>query len=141
MVPEKIADVGVSPDGNYAFLGAWGVVTCKYNGVHVVDIADPAKPKEVAFIGSKEGSYPGEGVQVLPLSTPHFNGDVLVTNNEKCNDRAGFGGMNIYDASNPRHPVPLPRASGTRRSAARARRPRTRSTASLRGTPVTAPMQ
>jgi hypothetical protein len=107
VVPEKIADVGVL--NGYAYLAAWGVVTCKYNGVHVVDIRNPATPKEVAFIGSKEGSYPGEGVQALPLSTPAFNGNILVTNNEKCPDKGtpGFGGMNIYDITNPAHPTPL----------------------------------
>jgi len=105
VVPEKIADVGVL--NGYAYLAAWGVVTCKYNGVHVVDIRNPATPKEVAFIGSKEGSYPGEGVQALSLSTPAFNGDILVTNNEKCKDKVGFGGMNIYDITNPAHPTPL----------------------------------
>ena len=81
-VPEKIADVGVF--NGYAYVAAWGVVTCKYNGVHVVDVRQPASPKEVAFIGSKEGSYPGEGVQALHIDTPAFNGDILVTNNEKC---------------------------------------------------------
>ena len=105
--PEKIADVGVSPDGNYAFLAAWGVATCKYNGVHVVNIADPEKPKEVAFIQAKEGSYPGEGIQSIPLTTPYFNGDILVSNNEICKDKAGFGGMNIYDVTDARHPTPL----------------------------------
>ena len=39
VVPEKIADVGVY--NGYAYLAAWGVVTCKYNGVHVVDIKNP----------------------------------------------------------------------------------------------------
>ena len=112
VVPEKIADVGISPDGNFAFLAAWGVVTCKYNGVHVVDISDPAAPEEVAFIGSKEGSYPGEGVQAITLTTPAFNGDILVTNNEKCNARTGFGGMNIYDVTDPAHPVPLAEGVG-----------------------------
>ena len=106
-VPEKIADVGVSADGNYAFLASWGVVTCKYNGVHVVNIADPAQPREVAFIQSKEGSYPGEGVQALDLDTSAFKGKILVTNNEICKDRAGFGGMNIYDVTNPARPIPL----------------------------------
>ncbi len=105
VVPEKIADVGVFK--GYAYLAAWGVVTCKYNGVHVVDVRNPASPNEVAFIGSKEGSYPGEGVQGLHIDTPAFNGDILVTNNEKCKEPAGFGGMNIYDISKPSSPTPL----------------------------------
>jgi len=105
VVPEKIADVGVF--NGYAYLAAWGVVTCKYNGIHVVDVRDPANPQEAAFIASKEGSYPGEGVQALHIDTAAFNGDVLVTNNEKCKDRAGFGGMNIYDVSKPSNPTPL----------------------------------
>ncbi len=103
--PEKIADVGVL-DG-YAYLAAWGVVTCKYNGVHVVDVRNPGTPKEVAFIPSKEGSYPGEGVQALHIDTPAFDGDILVTNNEKCKEPAGFGGMNIYDITRPTAPTPL----------------------------------
>jgi hypothetical protein len=107
VVAEKVADVGVSPDGNTAFLASWGVVTCRYNGVHVVDIADPASPREVAFIQAKEGSYPGEGIQSIRLTTPFFNGDILVSNNEICKDKAGFGGMNIYDVTNPKHPTPL----------------------------------
>jgi hypothetical protein len=105
VVPEKIADVGVFK--GFAYLASWGAVTCKYNGVHVVDINDPTKPKEVAFIQSKEGSYPGEGVQALHIDTPAFNGDILVTNNEKCKDKVGFGGMNIYDITNAAHPTPL----------------------------------
>ncbi|MGI9110770.1 MAG: PA domain-containing protein [Gaiellaceae bacterium] len=105
VVPEKIADVGVF--NGYAYLAAWGDVTCKYNGVHVVDVRNPTSPKEVAFIGSKEGSYPGEGVQALHIDTPSFNGDILVTNNEKCKEPAGFGGMNIYDISKPTSPTPL----------------------------------
>jgi hypothetical protein len=110
VVPEKIADVGVL--GDYAYLAAWGVVTCKYNGVHVVNIADVNQPKEVAFIQAKEGSYPGEGIQALHIDTPAFNGDILVSNNEKCNGKAGFGGMNLYDITNPAHPTPLAEGVG-----------------------------
>jgi hypothetical protein len=110
VVPEKIADVGVF--NGFAYLAAWGGQTCKYNGVHVVDIRDPANPDEVAFIVSKEGSAPGEGVQALHIDTPAFNGDVLVTNNETCKDPAGFGGMNIYDVTNPAHPTPLAEGVG-----------------------------
>ena len=105
VVPEKIADVGVFK--GYAYLAAWGVVTCKYNGIHVVDVNTPSSPKEVAFIGSKEGSYPGEGVQALHIDTPAYDGDILVTNNEKCKEPAGFGGLNIYDISKPTSPTPL----------------------------------
>lgn len=110
VVPEKIADVAVL--GDYAYLAAWGVVTCKYNGVHVVNIADVDKPREVAFIGSKAGSYPGEGVQALRLDTPKFTGDILVSNNEKCNAKSGFGGMNLYDVTNAEHPTPLAEGIG-----------------------------
>jgi hypothetical protein len=110
VVPEKIADVGVL--GDYAYLAAWGVVTCKYNGVHVVNIADVAHPREVAFIQAKEGSYPGEGIQALHIDTPYFNGDLLVSNNEKCKDKAGFGGMNLYDVTSPEHPTPLAEGVG-----------------------------
>ena len=105
VVPEKIADVGVHK--GFAYLAAWGVVTCKYNGVHVVNIKDIENPREVAFIGAKHGSYPGEGIQALTIDTPAYKGDILVSNNEKCNDTAGFGGMNIYDVSRPSAPTPL----------------------------------
>jgi catechol 2,3-dioxygenase-like lactoylglutathione lyase family enzyme len=110
VVAEKIADVGVFK--GYAYLAAWGVVTCKYNGVHVANIKNPAAPKEIAFIPSKEGSYPGEGVQALHIDTAAYNGDILVTNNEKCNDKAGFGGMNIYDINKPSAPTPLAVGAG-----------------------------
>jgi hypothetical protein len=110
VVPEKIADVGVL--GNYAYLAAWGVRTCKYNGVHVVNIADVENPKEVAFVGAKEGSYPGEGVQAIPVTTPHFSGKILVTNNEKCNEKTGFGGLNLYDVTRAKQPTPLAEGIG-----------------------------
>ncbi len=112
VVPEKVADVGVHK--NYAYLAAWGVTTCDNNGVHVVDIANPAAPAEVGFIRSKVGSYPGEGVQVTPISTPAFTGDVLVTNNEKCDQHTGYGGVNLYDVTNPRKPLGLFEGAGDR---------------------------
>jgi hypothetical protein len=108
--PGKIADVGVH--NGYAYLAAWGGETCKYNGVHVVDIRNPEAPKEVAFVNSKEGSAPGEGVQALSISTKQFTGDILVTNNEKCNDKTGFGGLNIYNITNPAHPTVLTEGYG-----------------------------
>ena len=103
--PDKIADVGVF--NGFAYLAAWGGASCRYNGVHVVDVRDPAAPEEVAFIQAKEGSAPGEGIQALHIGTSSFEGDILVSNNEKCNDKAGFGGLNVYDVSNAEHPTAL----------------------------------
>lgn len=109
-VPEKIADVGVFK--GYAYLAAWGNVTCENNGVHVVDIRNPAAPQEVKFIRSKPGSYPGEGIQVLNITTPQFSGDVLISNNEKCNERTGYGGINLYDVTQPTRALPLFEGAG-----------------------------
>jgi hypothetical protein len=86
---------------------AWGGAVCKYNGIHVVDIANPAAPREVAFIPSKEGSYAGEGVQSIRLTTPQFSGDIVVSNSEICKGKAGFGGINIHDVTRPSSPTPL----------------------------------
>jgi len=47
-------------------------------------------------------------VQALHIDTPFFDGDILVTNNAQ----AGFGGMNIYDVTNPAHPTPLAEGVG-----------------------------
>jgi len=105
VVEGKIADVGVHK--TTAYLAAWGGQTCDKNGVHVVDIADVTDPKEIGFIPSKIGSYPGEGVQALSIGTTGFTGDLLLTNNETCNATTGVGGMNIYDVTNPAAPVTL----------------------------------
>ncbi|MEV6110515.1 hypothetical protein AB0M28_38315 [Streptomyces sp. NPDC051940] len=101
----SVADVGVFR--GYAYLAAWAGLDCGSNGVHVVDVRQPAAPKEVAFIGAQPGSFPGEGIQTVHLDTPYFDGDVLVTNNERCGGPSGFGGMNLYDVTDPRHPTPL----------------------------------
>lgn len=105
VVPEKIADVGVYK--GYAYLAAWGSVTCDDNGVHVVDIRDAAQPREIGFIRSKPGSYPGEGIQTVNITTPKFSGDILLSNNEKCNENTGYGGVNLYDVTRPTKPLKL----------------------------------
>ncbi|MDP9488107.1 MAG: hypothetical protein M3Q49_20350 [Actinomycetota bacterium] len=110
VVPEKIADVGVHK--GYAYLAAWGSVTCEDNGVHVVDVRDPAAPREVNFVRSKVGSYPGEGIQTVSITTPKFSGDILVSNNEKCNQNTGYGGVNLYDVTNPTRVLPLFEGAG-----------------------------
>src|SRR6266540_4314318 len=56
--PDKIADVGVF--NGYAYLAAWGGTTCAYNGVHVVDIRNPAHPTPLAE-GVGDETVTGQG--------------------------------------------------------------------------------
>ena len=109
---KRIADVGVL--NGYAYLGSWGGGTCTNNGVHVVDIRNPARPRRVAFVPARRGSYPGEGVQAIHVDTRAFSGDLLVTNNETCDRNARLGGLNLYDVSNPRRPRTLAEGFGDR---------------------------
>ena len=102
---KRIADVAVH--AGHAYLGAWAGPTCARNGIHVVDLRNPARPRQIGFIAARAGSYPGEGVQALRLDTPSFRGDVLITNNETCDRRRPLGGLNLYDVSDPRRPRTL----------------------------------
>jgi hypothetical protein len=109
---KRIADVAVW--AGYAYLGAWAGPTCVRNGIHVVDLRDPARPRTIGFIAARTGSYPGEGVQALRIDTPAFTGNVLVTNNETCDRRKPLGGLNLYDVSSPRRPRTLVEGFGDR---------------------------
>ena len=100
--PDIVADVAVDPDGNYAYLANWGATDCAGPetggrktpdaGVYVIDISDLANPVEVGFIPMHQDTRPGEGMQVVRITTPSFSGDVLAVNEEACgkNFKAGF---------------------------------------------------
>jgi hypothetical protein len=109
--PGIVADVGTL--GNYAYLAQFrpGCDADGRGGVYVVDISNPAAPREVGFIQSPPGSFPGEGVQAIHLDTQSFEGDVLATNQEICRD-GGKGGFSLYDVSNPLAPVTLVESFG-----------------------------
>ena len=129
--PDLIADVSVSPDGNTAFLANWGEPDCAGPetggqnspdaGVYIVDItsvdqAEPAagtEPEQVGFIPSHQDTRPGEGLQVVAVSTANFTGDVLVVNNEACGKNAK-GGVSLYDVSDPLNPKKLSENFGDR---------------------------
>jgi len=121
--PGLVADVAVSPDGNWAFLANWGEPDCAGPetggqntpdaGAWVVDISDPTDPVEVGFIPSHQDSRPGEGMQVVNITTPHFNGDILVMNNEHCG-KNGKGGVSLFNVTNPLKPVRLSEHFGDR---------------------------
>src|SRR6266508_2422721 len=101
-LPGRVADVGVF--GNYAYLAAFWEPSCQKGGVYVFDIADVTKPKQINFIRTSNDSYVGEGVQVIHVDTPKFNGDLLAFNNEICGapNQHANGGMTLVDVTNPK---------------------------------------
>ncbi len=109
--PGLISDVGTL--GNFAYLGAFGGAFCDKAGVYVIDISDPTNPQEVNFIPTKPGSFVGEGVQVIPIRTEFFRGDLLVMNNEICAITGEqIGGVSLFDVTDPLNPVTLVEGAG-----------------------------
>ena len=120
----EIADLAVHK--GYAYLNSWDNTECDRGGVYVVDIRDPAAPKEVTYIPPMEGSnfYHGEGAHAISVDVPGFKGDILAVNNETFGSNtpapcsAGFdesaGGFDIYDVSDPANPKTVVQGAGDR---------------------------
>jgi hypothetical protein len=109
--PELIADL--TAFGNYAYLARWGGADCAGpegggpdGGVYVIDISDPANPREVGFIRTHQDTLVGEGMQVVHVTTPEFTGDVLVLNHEGCGKNYKAG-VSLWDVTDPLHPKKL----------------------------------
>ena len=126
--PEIVADVAVSPDGQWAFLANWGEPDCAGPetggqtspdaGAWVVDISNLEEPETAGFIPSSQDSRPGEGMQVVNITTKSFSGDVLVMNNEHCG-KNGKGGMSLWDVTDPLKPYSLSTHFGDRANLSR----------------------
>ena len=122
--PELVADVAISPDGQWAFLAHWGAASCsgvidnREAGVWVVDISDLENPVQVGFIPAHQDSRPGEGMQVVNITTRQFSGNILVMNNEHCG-KNGKGGVSLWDVTNPLKPVRLSEHFGDRANLSR----------------------
>jgi hypothetical protein len=124
--PDLVADVTVNPAGTYAFLANWGEEcttsetggqTVPDAGAWVVDIRDLKNPTKVGFIPAHQDSRPGEGMQVVNITTPQYSGDVLVMNNEQyCTTvkSQGKGGVSLFDVTKPTNPVKLSENWGDR---------------------------
>jgi hypothetical protein len=76
-----------------------------------MDISDPTDPVQVGFIEATEGSFPGEGSQVVDVRTRDFRGQVLVFNNEICAE-GGEGGVSLWDVTDPENPQVLTAHAG-----------------------------
>ena len=97
----RLGDVTVSPDGNWVFSADLRDAGCGEAGMHVIDASDLSAPAEAAFIEFSYGSRPSERVQVVPLTTRYFSGDVLVSNGEVCATPQApeHGGIALIDVS------------------------------------------
>jgi len=110
-VPDEITDVDYHK--GFAYVGT-DYAACAPpdgqdtgNGVHVVNVKDPANPKKVAFIETEARN--GEGIQAFKIKTRRFEGDILLISNETC-DATGavlHGGITIVDITKPRRPKVL----------------------------------
>ncbi|MBI2849813.1 MAG: hypothetical protein HYX80_02070 [Chloroflexi bacterium] len=102
-----------SRDGrSYAYLGSYDEPFCSSNitGVYIVDITDPANPRQANFIPSPLGTRAGD-VMVKHIKTPFFDGDLLVHPTEFCTGETRDGqavasspGIVLYDVSDPLAP-------------------------------------
>jgi RTX calcium-binding nonapeptide repeat (4 copies)/PA domain/LVIVD repeat len=125
--PGQLADVAVHK--GYAYLNSWDDQQCQRGGTYVIDIRNPAAPREAGFIPAQFPYYHGEGAHVVSINTPAFQGDVLAVNNETYGDNVGldpactlppdledggWGGFDLYDVTNPEQPVPLVLVAGDR---------------------------
>ena len=91
----------------HAYVGKY-TPTCIGNGgtgagVHVVDVRDPQKPREVSFIRAGEDAYISEGLHALKIDTPFYKGSILLHSNESCGAGTA-GGFSIYNVKDPANP-------------------------------------
>ena len=108
--PGDVADVAVW--GNYAYLAVRDPEGCYDAGFAVIDISDPTQPEQVGFIDSTDGSFPGEGAHVIDVNTAHFQGQILLGNNELCDEESGEGGLSLWDVTDPLNPEVLTAHAG-----------------------------
>jgi hypothetical protein len=113
VLPGQIADLAVYK--NFAYLNSWSEPTCRRGGIFVVDISNPAAPQQVEFLPAAANTRHGEGAHVITIGSR----DVLAVNNEPlpppCDQTLpSAGGIDLWDVTNPRRPVPLALGVGDR---------------------------
>lgn len=105
----------VTEDGrSFAYLGSFDEPFCSsaITGVYVIDITDPAIPRQAGFIPSPPGTRVND-VKVERLQTPFFEGDLLVHSTEFCTGETqeqaidSSPGIILYDVSEPLSPRQL----------------------------------
>ena len=120
---EDFGDAGFNGDvwalGDYAYVGSYGGKTedtaCPADGVRVVDISDPRKPKMVARLEAPP-STTSEDVVVRSVEWKDFTGDLAAVGIQACDIDEGpqpdtFRGLQFFDVTDPEKPRELSRWS------------------------------
>ncbi len=99
---------------SFAYLGSFDKPFCSgaITGVYVIDITDPAIPRQAGFIPSPLGTRVND-VKVERLQTSFFEGDLLIHSTEFCTGETqgqavdSSPGIILYDVSEPLSPKQL----------------------------------
>ena len=98
---EPLANVEFGAGNDLAFFGDLVFVATHNNGMHVIDVSDPAAPVELAVVECN-----GKDIDAREIA-----GRVIVTissqSDDKCPDAAPKGGIRLVDATDPAAPVVL----------------------------------
>lgn len=93
--------------GNFAYVGSTSGGGSRGLGVSVVDLSDPAKPRQVAT-ATRFPNTTAEDVVPIRVSTPAFTGDLLAVGIQRCSTRtAAPAGLALVDITDPRNPSDL----------------------------------
>lgn len=98
---EPLRNVEFGAGNDLAFYGNTAFVSTHNNGMHIVDITDPAAAEEIAVVDCN-----GKDIDVRPIA-----GRLIVTissqGDDKCPDAAPKGGIRLVDVTDPAAPVVL----------------------------------
>lgn len=86
--------------------------SCPARGVHVVDLTNPEEPRPIGAVAAHPLTIT-EDVAIISAATPTFTGDLLAVGLQACDDHldeaVGKSGLELFDVSDPRRPIPLSR--------------------------------
>ena len=101
-------NVGISSDvwahRNFAYVGGLG----SFFPVRIIDISDPRHPQLVTELPNPPDGNSPQDVKVATIQTRFFHGDLLVVGND-FGGPPPFGGIELWDVSNPSSPTLLSR--------------------------------
>lgn len=86
--------------GKHAYVGTWSA-QCTGQGVKVVNVSDPSRPRWLGYVGARKGSSL-EDVVVTRIG----DRDVLGIGVQQCG-RGGANGLALYDVTDPATPSEL----------------------------------